>query len=113
MVTRRRLRAILLPLALYTASGAASSYFLWHAMNGNRGMKAKIEYRATALDLSRELAELKAERAGFERRIAMMRATSVEQDILEEEARRQLGRVHRNDVVVFLPKPDRPAAPLR
>jgi cell division protein FtsB len=113
MVTRRRLRAILLPLALYAASGAASSYFLWHAMNGNRGMKAKVEFRETALALSRELAELKAERAGFERRIAMMRAQSVERDILEEEARRQLGRVHHNDVVVFLPKIDKPAAPAR
>lgn len=104
MVLRRRLLAIFAPLALYAASASASSYFIWHAWNGNRGMKAKIEFRAQAKELQQELSELKAERFGLERRIAMMRAESVERDILEEEARRQLGRVHRNDVVIFLPQ---------
>ncbi|MFN3890406.1 MAG: FtsB family cell division protein [Beijerinckiaceae bacterium] len=104
MVLRRRLFAILLPLALYAASASASSYFIWHAWNGQRGMKAKVEFRTEARTLQQELANLKAERFGLERRIAMMRAESVERDILEEEARRQLGRVHRNDVVVFLPQ---------
>jgi cell division protein FtsB len=104
MVLRRRLWSILLPLALYAVSGAASTYFIWHAWNGNRGMKAKVEFRAEARELRQELEQLRAERAGLERRITMMRAESVERDILEEEARRQLGRVHRNDVVVFLPQ---------
>jgi cell division protein FtsB len=109
MVLRRRLSALLMPLALYAVSAGASSYFIWHAWNGNRGLKAKVEYRAQAKSLQTELADLKAERFGLERRIAMMRAESVERDILEEEARRQLGRVHRNDVVVFL-SPIRPKA---
>jgi cell division protein FtsB len=104
MVNRRRLRIIIIPLALYAASASASSYFIWHAWNGNRGLKAKVEYRKEAAALRQELSELKAERVGLERRIAMMRAESVERDILEEEARRQLGRVHRNDVVIFLPQ---------
>ena len=104
MVLRRRLWSILLPLALYAVSASASTYFVWHAWNGNRGMKAKVEYRAQAKALQQELNELKAERSGLERRITMMRAESVERDILEEEARRQLGRVHRNDVVVFIPQ---------
>lgn len=102
MVHRRRFYAILFPLALYAVSASASTYFIWHAWNGNRGMKAKVEYRAQAKILRAELAELKAEKSGLEHRIAMMRAESVERDILEEEARRQLGRVHRNDVVIFL-----------
>lgn len=104
MFLRRRLLVIFAPLALYAVSASASSYFIWHAWNGNRGMKAKVEFRAQAKELRQELASLKEERFGLERRIAMMRAESVERDILEEEARRQLGRVHRNDVVVFLPQ---------
>lgn len=104
MVLRRQLWSILLPLALYAVSASASTYFVWHAWNGNRGMKAKVEYRAQAKALQQELNELKAERSGLERRITMMRAELVERDILEEEARRQLGRVHRNDVVVFIPQ---------
>ena len=104
VVHRRRLSSVLLPLALYAVSAGASSYFIWHTWNGNRGMKAKVEFRAQAKALQAELSQLKSERSGLERRIAMMRAESVERDILEEEARRQLGRVHRNDVVVFLPQ---------
>ena len=104
MVLRRRLWSIVLPLALYAVSASASTYFVWHAWNGNRGMRAKVEFRAQAKSLQQELNELKAERSGLERRITMMRAESVERDILEEEARRQLGRVHRNDVVVFFPQ---------
>ncbi|MDB5569708.1 MAG: septation inhibitor protein [Hyphomicrobiales bacterium] len=102
MVIRRRLRSVLFPLALYAVSASVSSYFIWHGVNGNRGLKAKEEYRQVVRSLKEQHAELKAERTAFERRIAMLRAESVERDILEEEARVQLGRIHRNDVVVFL-----------
>jgi len=104
MVKRRRLRAILIPLVLYGVSGAVSSYFVWHAVHGNRGLKTKEEYRLQMTALQEERDLLTNERKALERRIAMMRAESVERDILEEEARVLLGRVHRNDVVVFLPQ---------
>lgn len=102
MVIRRRLRSILLPLLLYAVSGSVSSYFVWHAVNGERGLKTKEEYRKVMAGLISENAELRAEREQYERRISMMRAEAVERDILEEEARVQLGRVHKSDVVVFL-----------
>jgi cell division protein FtsB len=104
MVIRRRLRAFLFPLALYCVSGAVSSYFVWHAVHGDRGLLAKVEYRQQAAALQSEHDGLKGERQALERRIAMLRAESVERDLLEEEARVQLGRVHRNDVVIFLPR---------
>jgi cell division protein FtsB len=104
MVKRRRLRAFLIPLVLYCVSGAVSSYFVWHAVNGNRGLKTKEEHRLQISALQSERDALVSGRTALERRIAMLRAESVERDILEEEARVLLGRVHRNDVVVFLPK---------
>ena len=104
MVKRRRLRAILIPLVLYCVSGAVSSYFVWHAVHGNRGLKTKEEYRVQMNALQAERNELTGERKALERRIAMLRAESVERDILEEEALVLLARVHRNDVVVFLPR---------
>lgn len=102
MVRSRRFPRFLFPLALYVLSAGLSTYFLWHANNGNRGLRTKVEFRAQARTLREELAVLKAERLRLERSIAMMRAEFVERDILEEEARRQLGRVHKNDVVIFL-----------
>jgi len=102
MVIRRRLRSILLPLLLYAVSGSISSYFIWHAVHGDRGLKTKEEYRAQRAELILENAALHAEREQLDRRVSMMRAEAVERDILEEEARVQLGRVHKNDVVIFL-----------
>ena len=71
MVRRRRLRRFLFPLVLYAVSGAVSSYFIWHANHGNRGLRAKVEYRAQANQLRQEQEQLKTERQGLERRIAM------------------------------------------
>jgi cell division protein FtsB len=102
MVIRRRLRSILLPLLLYAVSGSISSYFIWHAVHGDRGLKTKEEYRGQMTQLILENAGLRSERDQLDRRVSMMRAEAVERDILEEEARVQLGRVHKNDVVIFL-----------
>jgi cell division protein FtsB len=101
MVKRRRLRAILIPLVLYAVSGSAASYFVWHAYNGSRGLKAKEEYRMRIEDLSSRLSALQDERAGWERRVRMMSSGSLERDLLEEQARVTLGRVHKDELVLF------------
>ncbi len=101
MVIRRRIRAIVFPLVLFTVSGAVASYFVWHAINGERGMKAKEDYLAQMEVLSAERAALQKEKAALERRISMLRSSTVDRELLEEEARVVLGRVHRNDVVIY------------
>lgn len=101
MVIRRRLRAVLIPLVLYALSGSAASYFVWHAYNGSRGLKAKEEYRVQIASLTNQLHGLQDERAAWERRIRMMTADSIERDLLEEEARVELGRVQKDELVVF------------
>ncbi len=101
MVTRHRLRAILFPLALFVISGTVAAYFVWHAVNGERGTRAKVEYLAQMEVLQAERAALIKEKTGIERRVAMLRGQIVDLELLDEEARRVLGRVHRNDVVIF------------
>ena len=104
MVIRRRLRAVLIPLALYAVSGSAASYFVWHAYNGSRGLKAKEEYRQKIEDLSARLNSLKDEREGWERRVSMMAAETIDRDLLEEQARVMLGRVQKDELVFFFRK---------
>ena len=104
MVIRRRFRAVLIPLALYALSGSAAGYFVWHAINGHRGLKAKEEYRRQIDSLNEELHKLQDERAGWERRVRMMTAESIERDLLEEEARLELGRVQKDELVLYFPK---------
>ncbi len=104
MVIRRRARAILFPLCLYCVSGAAGGYFVWHAMNGERGLKTQDEYQLKIAGLSKELDGLKADRALWQHRIELMRGAVLDRDLLDEQARSLLGRADKNDLIVFLPK---------
>lgn len=104
MVIRRRLRAIIYPIALYCVSGAVGSYFVWHAVNGERGLKTKDEYEQRVTALREELKGIRAEQALWEQRISMMRGPVIDRDLLEEAARSGLGRVDKNDLVVLVPQ---------
>ena len=104
MVVRTRLRAILLPLALYAASASVTSYFVWSAVNGGRGLRAKEAYRAQMAKLDTELTDLTNQRKQLERRVQMMSPNSLDRDLLEEEARTVLGLVRESELVVFAPQ---------
>ena len=83
MVVRTRFRAIMVPLTLYVVSGAVSGYFLFTAKNGERGSKAKLEYKTTIAELRGTLADLQAQRAQWEHRVGLMRSESVDRDLAE------------------------------
>ena len=101
MVVRTRARAFLVPLAIYLVLGGATSYLVWGASQGDRGLIAKARYEQQTASLQKELDGLKEERARWERRVAGMRSESVDRDLLEEEAHTKLDHVGKDDVVVF------------
>ncbi len=104
MVVRTRFRAVAIPLALYTVSGGVAGYFVWHALNGERGLKASIEYTRQIADLEKQRADLRAERAHWDHRIGMIRGEEIDRDLLDEEARRLLGRTNPKELVVMVPR---------
>ena len=104
MVVRTRLRALLFPVMLYLVSGGIGSYFVWHAINGDRGLKVSGEYEKSIAMLTTELDATKAESAKWRHRIDLMRGATIDRDLLEEEARSTLDRVGKDDLVVFLPQ---------
>ncbi len=104
MVVRRRLRAILYPLLLYSVSGAAGGYFVWHAVNGERGLKTQDEYQLKIAALETQLRQLQDDRAMWRHRIELINGAIIDQDLLDEETRSLLGRADRNDLIVLLPK---------
>lgn len=101
MVVRSRLRAVLLPLALYVVSGLTVGYFVYHSQHGNRGLLTKMELKQQIVSLDAELADLRHDREDWERRVSMLRNSSVDRDLLEERARLTLNRLHKNDVVIM------------
>jgi cell division protein FtsB len=101
MVVRTRLRAILGPLAFYCVAGAVSAYFVWTANTGERGLKAKLEYKQQIAGLRLQLAGLQDQKAQWVHRVALMRSESVDRDLAEEQARAKLDYVDPHDVMIF------------
>ncbi len=101
MVVRTRFRALMVPLVLYAVCGLASSYFVWHAVNGQRGLKARDDYMQRLAELETTLSDLRAERARWRLKIDLARGETVDRDLVEEESRIMLGRVHKNEVIVL------------
>jgi cell division protein FtsB len=104
MVIRRRLRAILYPVLLYSVSGAVGAYFLWHAINGERGLKTRLEYEQRIAVLQDDLRRIETEQAKWEHRISLLKGEVIDRDLLDETARTVLGRLDRNDLVILLPR---------
>lgn len=102
MVIRRRLRTVLSALLLYTLSGAASSYFIWHALNDERGLKTQEDYERQIASLRQNLQSLQQESHVWEHKISLLRGQTIDRDLLDEEARARLGRVDKDDLVVML-----------
>jgi cell division protein FtsB len=100
---RAILRSLVAPLALYVAAGGLAAYFVWHGVNGQRGLKIGEEYEQRLAKLREERDLLHGDRMLWERRIALFRGETVDADILDEAARVELGRVHKNELVIFLP----------
>jgi cell division protein FtsB len=101
---RAILRSLVFPLSLYALSALVASYFIWHGVNGQRGLKASTEYEMKIAQLRDELEALTAERTRWERKIALIRGDQVDADILEDEVRSKLGKVHKNEVVILTPR---------
>ena len=101
MVVRTRIRAVLGPLMLYAIAGAVSAYFIWTANNGERGLKAKLEYKQQIATLRTQLAGLQAERDQWVHRVSLMRSEAVDRDLAGEQARAKLGFVDPRDVMIF------------
>jgi cell division protein FtsB len=87
MVTRKRLRTVLNALALYIIAALVIGYFGVNAYSGNHGLRAKQDLDQRIAELSDELASLKAERAGWQRRVVLLKPESIDPDMLDERAR--------------------------
>jgi cell division protein FtsB len=105
MVTRNRFRAVLNALALYTIAAALIGYFGVNAYDGNYGLRAKQDLDQQIAQLSGELATLKVERAGWERRVSLLKADSIDPDMLDERARVLLNYADPRDLTLRLKQP--------
>jgi cell division protein FtsB len=101
MIVNRRRRAILTALGLYIFAALFIGYFGFHAFTGAHGLRAQADLDKQLASMESELHRLKAERAVWERRVALLRSDKLDPDMLAERARALLGYVDPRDVVLL------------
>src|SRR5665213_633416 len=102
MVSNRRRHAILTALGLYTFAALFIGYFAVNAFTGNHGLHAQANLDQQMVTLQGELEHLKAERASWEHRVALLRTDRIDPDMLDERARALLGYVDPRDLTLLL-----------
>jgi cell division protein FtsB len=102
MVTHRRRRTILTALGLYLLAALFIGYFAVNAFTGNHGLRAQQDLDQQMAQMNGELAELKGERATWERRVSLLRSDRIDPDMLDERARALLSYADPHDVIFLL-----------
>ena len=102
MVSHRRRRTILTVIGLYIFAAAFIGYFGVNAFTGNHGLRAQADLDQQLAAMQQELAQAKAERSLWERRVSLLRADRLDPDMLDERARALLGYVDPRELTLLL-----------
>jgi cell division protein FtsB len=102
MVTHPRIRAFLTALALYVLAGLFIGYFGVNAYTGKNGLRARQSLDQQIADLVEELDRVKAERALWARRVALLKSNQIDPDMLDERARQLLNYTDPRDVTMMV-----------
>lgn len=103
---RRRARQIAPPVL----AACLLSYFAYHAIQGDRGLLAWLQLRQELVEAKTEAARLDERRARLEQRVSLLRADSLDPDLLDERAHALLGYGRPDEYVILLPEGERGGA---
>lgn len=101
MQLRREFHRRFKSLAAQLVGACIAGYFIYHAVQGDRGILAWLRVNQQLDMAHQELSATTAEREAMERRVSLLSNSSLDLDMLEERARVMLNFSHPDDVVVF------------
>jgi cell division protein FtsB len=102
MIIRTRRRRIGFLFVFHGLAWSFAAYFMHAAQTGDRGLVAKAEAKARTEAIAVKIAEARAERQAWERRVSQLSGPEIDRDLLDERQRAMLNTVHPNDVVILL-----------
>ena len=82
--------------------GILVAYFLFHMVQGERGLFAWVQLNQQIDQKEGENKNLLAERVAWENKIKLMRAESLDADLLDERVRLMMGFSNKDEAVIFL-----------
>lgn len=77
-------------------------YFVYHAVQGDRGLMAWWNLRYEIEKTNFERGEVGATKRALEQRVSLLRPESLDRDMLEERARLMLGAIASDELIVPL-----------
>src|SRR6218665_4178796 len=83
-------------------------YFLYHTMYGEKGYLTMQRLQGEVAKAGQNLQQVQDQRQTLEHRVQGLRPDSLDPDLLEEEARRQLGFTKPDERVILTPDSARP-----
>lgn len=79
-------------------------YFVYHSVEGERGLTAYVRLAERLAEARAQLEEVSTERRSMERRVGLLRAGSLDADLLDERARLILNYSRPDEIVIFEPR---------
>jgi cell division protein FtsB len=80
---------------------AMLSYFTWYSFYGARGLPYRDRLSGELVILEKQATDLTATRIAFDDRVKLLRPESIDPDLLDELARKELNMGKSNDIVVY------------
>ena len=100
---RRRAKVLIAPVLGLALTG----YFAYHLVEGDRGLRAWMRITQELRQAKSNLADVAAERATLDRRVANMRPEHLDPDLLETQVRRNLDVAAPDEIVIMQPPEQR------
>jgi cell division protein FtsB len=82
---------------------ALTGYFVYHLVEGDRGMKAWLRLNREIRTASANLDAVRAQHAVLDLKVSNLRPEHVDPDLLDERVRATLNLVSPNDIVIMHP----------
>jgi cell division protein FtsB len=95
---RKRLRQVIAP----TIGACVFGYFVYHAVQGDRGIMAWVQIGQQLAESRATLAVLAVEREEIQRRVSLLSPSSLDPDLLDERARIMLNVAEPDDRLVII-----------
>ncbi len=94
---RRRGRHVIGP----TVGALVAGYFLYHAVQGDRGILAWAELKQEVAEAELTVEDLAGMRRKIESRVGLLRSESLDPDLLDERARIVAGLGKPDEIVIY------------
>jgi cell division protein FtsB len=96
---RRRAKVLVIPVL----GLALTSYFAYHLVEGDRGLRAWVRVTQEFRLAKETLSAVAADRAALDHKVAHMRPDQVDPDLLDAQVRRTLDVVSPDEIVIIEP----------